>query len=204
LGAPGICTLTLSGNLTLWPVGVFRDDDLFVWRSDWRKPLSVAARVAKHWGVADPYDLAMPPLQLQRQLWEVLSASERHPEAPGWCTWCRADIVSGEPHADHCLPNNLYATHVPGVFSRPLLPKPARRGMRTPGIKAYGIKKLREGREWRQQDVAQRLGIDTNYFARIERADLALTNAKAKQIAELFDVHVDEVYGHEPDRPDPT
>jgi DNA-binding XRE family transcriptional regulator len=179
----------LSDSLTLSTLGSPLPTDLATWRSGVRPPLSLAVRIAIRFGLPDPCLLSVTPLQ--RQMWDVMQAGERHPEAPGWCVWCAADIIGGEPHRDTCLPANLYTPPRTLRTEEGLpaaVPRPRARVQRTKGIPAYGIKALREERELLQRDVAQMLGLHPNYYARIERSDVPLTVELADALSEAWGV----------------
>lgn len=192
---PGLNNLILSDSLTLSSVESPLPTDLVEWVSGVRAPLSLAVRVAIRCGLDDPCHLAPSPLF--KQVWAVLEASERHPEAPGWCPWCGADIFSGDPHLPTCLPNNLFAARggIDGVdetLAYSLAPKT--RVTRRRGIKASGLKTLRVEREMLQKDVADAIGIHPNTYARIERGALPLTVDNADRLAKLYNVHRAVVY----------
>lgn len=192
LGVSGINDLFVSGYLTDCDLSPL-DDDLPAWKSGTRAPLSLALRIAARFGLSDPALLATSPLL--RQLWEVLVAGERHPEAPGWCTWCGADIFSGEDHLPTCLPHNLLGTCPPTEASADVpRQRPAKRAPRERGIPAYGLRALREDRELLQKDVAAVIGIHPNHYARVERADLPLTPEAAKALAEFYGVDQPVLY----------
>ena len=202
LGTDGIIPLIIpghgdtgpitSGNLTTSGVdtGLATEHDIPIWRSGKRAPLSLAIRVAARLGLHDPADLAVTPLQ--RQIWDILQATERHPEAPGWCAWCGADIVDSRPHGEACLPHVLYAPHELPDTIRPL--RPLHKGARELGIRAYGLRALRERHNMRQTDMAGQLQLNPNYYARLERADLPLTPKLARRISELFQVEMASIY----------
>lgn len=185
----GILPLIASDDLTLSVLEAPRETDLATWRSGARPSLLLACRIARLFGLADPYELSVTPLQ--RQLWEVMQANERHPEAPGWCPWCAADIFGGDPHLPTCLPNNLYTPHAETVAGEQALPAPPRvrrRSQRSHGMPAYGLKALREEREMFQKDAARLAGIHPNYYARIERSVVPLTVEVADALAEAWGV----------------
>lgn len=161
------------------------DED--AWRHGTRAPLSLAARIAVAFGLPDPADLAVPPVM--RQLWDILACTERHPEAPGWCAWCGADILGGESHRPTCLPNNLLTPHSLRLLDTPTtLVRPKARVQRQQGIPAYGLKALREQHELLQRDVAEAIGIHPNYYARVERASIPLSAENADALAAFYKV----------------
>ena len=185
--------ITVSGSLTQ---AVDRGDDLphdlAVWRSGVRVPLSLAARVAVMLGLTEFEDLEVGALD--RQIWDVVESNERHPTALGFCPWCAADVLEGD-HLPTCLPNNLYGMNAADVLgaSGPAAVTPKRRG-RVPGIKAHGLKALREARRMTQKEVGALIGIGSNYYARLERGDVPLNTGHADVLAAYYGVAREVVY----------
>lgn len=162
-------------------------NDLELWRSGYRAPLSLALRICVRFGVDDPAYLAASPLAYQ--LWDVVSASERHPEAPGWCPWCAADIIGGDEHLPTCLGHNVFTPHLQrtGVGDADL-PKPYKRGRRPLSVPARGLRGLRDAAGLTQAEMATKLGMGSNYYAQLERGDLPLTLQKANHISAVLGV----------------
>jgi transcriptional regulator with XRE-family HTH domain len=162
-------------------------NDLEVWRSGYRAPLSLALRISALFGLDDPYHLDVTPLM--QQLWSVVEASERHPEAPGWCPWCAADIIGGDPHLPTCLGHNLLIPHLQRTGLGDLdLPRPYQKGQARMSAVAYGLKALRLGKELTQVQLAEQLGMGQNYYSQLERGVLPLTLKKANIIAAFYGV----------------
>ena len=190
--------LLSSGDLTQ-----FDDDprfftiDLKYWGEGVRLPLSTALRLQRRFGLPTVDDLE--PTPLTRQLWSTLQASERHPEAPGWCPWCQADIVGGADHKAHCLPHMLL-----GVRSTRVViaddgtadpPKPARRGNRRGSAKVPGLRAIRARAGLTQAEMAEQIDFAVNHYARVERGELPLVLVKADLICKLFNVARDVLFG---------
>ncbi len=55
------------------------------------------------------------------------------------------------------------------------------------------VRILRENNNWSQQQLADRLDMSTNGYAKIERGESSLTIAKLEQIAEVFGVDILEL-----------
>jgi len=189
--------LFVSGDLTTFDYDPrFFAVDLKFWTEGVRLPLSVALRLQHRFGLPAVDDL--DPSPLTRQLWSVLEASERHPEASGWCPWCQADIVGGQKHADHCLPHNLLGARdlrgrvAIGTADAPL---PGRKGGRKGSAKVPGLKRVRELAGLRQAEMAQQLGFAVNHYARVERCELPLVLPKADLVCQLFNVSRDVLFG---------
>jgi len=172
-----------------------------IWFSGARLPLSAAVDLADRFGLTDPEQLYSTPLQ--RQLWEVMQQTERHPEAPGWCPWCAADILGGEAHLPTCLPNLLYAPRggitLTDAEHRMLVPEKRGSRMKPRSLPGVGLKPFRLAHHLRQQDVAVRANLDVNFYARLERGDLGLTLKTAQKLAAFFDCTVDDLYSENPD-----
>lgn len=198
----GIVPLITSGTLTDIDAGPPYPADLDVWRSTARLPLSVAVRVSRRFGLADPAQLHTDALTLQ--IWAVVGSSERHPamQSRGFCPWCAVDTL-GSPHLPSCLPNNLWGPKsAASAADMPAgLVRVQRGGRRACGIPAYGLKALRLARELRQSDVAAMAGINVNHYARIERADLNLTPQVAERLGALFKVDITLLYAATPGIP---
>ncbi len=161
--------------------------DVDTWRSGFRIPLSLAARVAHLFGLPEIADLVVSPLI--RQIWDVVAASERHPEAPGWCPWCAADIIGGDNHLPTCLGHNLLQPHRAGdALPETDLPRPWRKGVNRQSAPAYGLKALREATGLTQAALAEKLGMNPGYYAQLERQAIPLTLAKANILAEHYGV----------------
>lgn len=193
LNTAGVAALISSCDMTVSALGPPLPNDLELWRGGGRASLSLALRVARALGLADAADLAVPPLM--RQVWDVVQATERHPEAPGWCPWCAADVMGGDPHRATCLADNLLrrapdgpaATTVAGL-------RPASRGEQQKGLPAPGLKAARIQRELIQRDVASFLGIHANHYARIERGEVPLARIHADRLAAAWGIDVAALY----------
>ncbi len=55
------------------------------------------------------------------------------------------------------------------------------------------VRILRESNNWSQQQLADKLDMSTNGYAKIERGESSLTIAKLEQIAEVFGVDILEL-----------
>lgn len=61
-------------------------------------------------------------------------------------------------------------------------------------IEAYEkIRFFREQKKWSQEEMAARLGISTNGYAKIERGESALSFARLKQIATALEIELTEL-----------
>lgn len=194
-----IADLIASGDLTTFD----RDPKLFPkdlehWRSGVRLPLSLALRLAYRFGV-EMEDLDAP--LFTRQVWSVVQATERHPEAAGWCAWCQADVVGGEPHADHCLPHHLYGSRALDGFTADFipehLPRPAKAGRRGGGATAHGLRSIRIEHGKTQAEMAALMTINTNHYARVERGELPLVLDRATALAAELGIDRDRIYAPE-------
>ncbi|MGF6148192.1 anaerobic benzoate catabolism transcriptional regulator [Kingella potus] len=52
------------------------------------------------------------------------------------------------------------------------------------------IRALREERQWSQEELAGRLGLSANGYAKIERGETRLNLPRLEQIAEIFDTDI--------------
>jgi transcriptional regulator with XRE-family HTH domain len=57
---------------------------------------------------------------------------------------------------------------------------------------------LREQKKLRHEDMAERMGISSSTYGRLESGDTKLTIERVKQIADVLDVSVDELLNSEP------
>lgn len=55
------------------------------------------------------------------------------------------------------------------------------------------IRKMRELRDWSQEDMAERLGMSTNGYAKIERGESNLSVAKLEKIATVLELPLDDL-----------
>ena len=55
------------------------------------------------------------------------------------------------------------------------------------------IRSLREARNWSQEEMANKLGMSTNGYSKIERGETRLYIPKLEQIADAFDIDVLEL-----------
>lgn len=194
--------LSVHDLFTTADMKAFDDDPRFFavdekfWREGVRLPLSTAMRLRRRFGLTKVDDLDQSPLM--RELWSALQASERHPEASGWCPWCQADIVGGEDHAHHCLPHNLLGARTLGGGQTEAgtadAPLPGKRGHRSGSAKVPGLRALREREGLTQVEMARRIEFNPNHYARVERCELPLTLVKADTISQLFNVSRDSLF----------
>lgn len=56
------------------------------------------------------------------------------------------------------------------------------------------IKKIREGREWSQEQVAEKAGMKANYYAKIERGLYGSAPEKLYAIAKALEVDISEIF----------
>lgn len=187
VGDNSVATLRSMAGLT-FPA------DLDTWRSGLRCPLSLALRITLRFGLRDPIELEALPVH--RQIWEVMCASERNQDGPGWCPWCRADIIGGHPHTAMCLPANLWGPLDPALKAQiRSLPRVAKAGKLELGVKAKGLRAIRTAQRLKQEDMARVIGVVTNHYAKLERGACPLAPAKARLIADTFNVGLEEIYG---------
>lgn len=191
----GILPLITSGSLTLSTLDLdpLSKNDLRAWRAGVRATLSQACRLALHYGLTDPADLQ--PSAMARQIWEVLETSERLPSTDEYgvvyiCPWCAVDRYPTDagqaPHLPTCLPNNLWAAPTgEDVANRPRPATPRTRGKSMPG---RGLRALREQKGATQREVATTIGLNPNYYTRIERCEVPLQPATAERLAGYYDV----------------
>lgn len=52
------------------------------------------------------------------------------------------------------------------------------------------IKMMREMNQWTQEDVAEKLGMSTTGYAKIERGQTNVSVEKLKQIAQIFNINI--------------
>lgn len=52
---------------------------------------------------------------------------------------------------------------------------------------------MRELRSWSQEEMAHRLGMSTNGYAKLERGETRLNIPKLEQIAEVFDIDLSDL-----------
>lgn len=52
------------------------------------------------------------------------------------------------------------------------------------------IRALREERQWSQEELAAKLGLSVNGYAKIERGETRLNLPRLEQIAEVFDTDI--------------
>lgn len=55
------------------------------------------------------------------------------------------------------------------------------------------IRFIREARDWSQEEMAQKLNMSTNGYAKIERGETKASIPKLEQIAEIFEVELMEL-----------
>ena len=55
------------------------------------------------------------------------------------------------------------------------------------------VRMMRELRSWSQEEMAHRLGMSTNGYAKLERGETRLNIPKLEQIAEVFDIDLNEL-----------
>lgn len=170
-------------------------------RSGWiagaRLPLSATVDLCLDLGLSDPIELNVQ--RLHRQLWDIVGLSERNPEGAGWCPWCGCDVLNGQEHHHHCLPNNLWglrgknpaaAAEMRRVFVAQTKGKLVNRSM--PG---YGLRRLREARGLNQSELAQALGLGSqSAISAIENLKRPLSSRFAAILAAYFRCDESELY----------
>lgn len=169
--------------------------DLRNWSQGLRLPLSTAIRLSRRFGLSTVDDLSSTPLT--RQLWSIIEATERHPEASGWCAWCQADVASGASHADTCTPHNLWGMRNMLGHSDELVAgssRPAEAGKRKGSAKAYGLGTVRAALGLSQEQMARAMGCHPNHYAQVERCALPLTLEKAARLIDSLGVERDAIY----------
>lgn len=55
------------------------------------------------------------------------------------------------------------------------------------------IRKIREEKKWSQEELANKLGLSTNGYAKIERRETRLTLSRLFQLAEIFKLDIFEL-----------
>lgn len=55
------------------------------------------------------------------------------------------------------------------------------------------IRKIREEKKWSQEELANKLGLSTNGYAKIERGETRLTLSRLFQLAEIFKLDISEL-----------
>ncbi|MDO4776149.1 MAG: helix-turn-helix transcriptional regulator [Cardiobacteriaceae bacterium] len=55
------------------------------------------------------------------------------------------------------------------------------------------VRMMRELRSWSQEEMAHRLGMSTNGYAKLERGETRLNIPKLEQIAEVFDIDLSDL-----------
>ena len=56
------------------------------------------------------------------------------------------------------------------------------------------IKIMREMNQWTQEEVAEKLGMSTTGYAKIERGQTNVSVEKLKQIAQVFNLKVEDLF----------
>ncbi len=172
--------------------------DLDHWRAGRRVPLSLAFRVAEHFGLADPSELVVTPYQMQ--LWSMMEAGERNLHAYGICPWCGVDrFPTSGGRAEHepwCAPNNMWGPKKQPTQLEPLKPmhREAERFLKKASRIAHGLKHWRVQAGLTQKQVAAQVGCTPEHLARIEQTRLRCTEAVAQKIAAVLEVSVEEIY----------
>lgn len=198
LGLRGITPL-INGQDVLTRVdgldfGTDLPTDVAMYRSGARLTLSVACRVALKLGLPDPIWLAsqmMDPVSMQ--VWDVIERNERGAE-PGCCPWCLADRAAGHPHRDTCLPNALWAPVDPSLRPAAPLPRIEVMGKRQGSGLGKGLQRERTRMGWTQKKLADAIGVNSYYLARVERCESNLTTANAEKIAAYFQCETADLY----------
>lgn len=187
LGADGVLPLILSGDLTLseCDLGIPLPSDLSMLRANVKLPLSLACRIVKRLGIADPILLVQRPVD--RELWEIVIKRS----TGAVCPFCRAPLVGVAGHLPTCLPDTLWgARDMPhdlntlGALPQPLRPGKGRRGSHP----AHGLKREREKAGVQAQHLAEVIGKRPDYYSRIERMKLNLTLELAERIAGVLKI----------------
>lgn len=175
--------------------GQHTDRDIEFWRSGRRAPLHLAMRLAARFGLHDP--IALDVSSVSMQVWDMIEAGDRSLEAPGFCPWCNVDrfpLEDGtqEPHADWCLPANIWSPRDgPDTV---LAIEPIARRRRSHSMLARGLKAQRLKKGKTQVLAAAAMGVDPNHYARIERCELNLTLANADKLAEAWGIQSEELF----------
>lgn len=200
LGMDTICTLI---GLPLHEIEQEEDPrgDLAIWRTGCLLPLSVACRLARRFGLPDPFYL-QEIINIQGiapivgEAWAVIASGERLSAMGNWaaCPWCIQP--AGEPHLPTCVPNNLWGTRDVDVASTIVVgPQPERPGKRPHGgHRAPGLKGVRERLGVSKQNMADFLGFSMPHYHKVEQTGANLTFDAAKKLREKFGVHPGELY----------
>jgi transcriptional regulator with XRE-family HTH domain len=159
---------------------IFFDRDIIRWKLGSPVPLQRALRLQHRFGLARLEDLIVP--DYARQLWSVLEATERHPEAPGWCAWCQADIAGGELHKDHCTPT-LMLGGAKTSWDNACDDEHVTLGSYEAAATAHGLTTVREAAGLTQKQLAQVMGLDPQMIWRYENGKSNLKVRRAKDLA---------------------
>lgn len=55
------------------------------------------------------------------------------------------------------------------------------------------IRQLRENRQWSQEEMAEKLGMSKNGYAKIERGESDLSLTRLEQIANIFQINISDI-----------
>ncbi len=160
-------------------------------------PLGVACRIALQFGLDDPIQLEQPALHVE--LWSSLGANERGAD-PGQCPWCLARTYDdtgllGEPHLPTCLPHNLWGARSRAPYLISSIPEPATpRPRGVARTASESLKRLRQERHMTQAQLASASELHSNYYSRLERGDVPLTETNAGKIAHALGCRTEELF----------
>lgn len=188
----GIWPLITAGPIKDVDLGRTLPDnlDLLMFRSGGRIKLSVACRVSRILGLADPVELVQPFHGLANELWRVISTNERN-AAPGNCRWCNQPIVGDAGHLPTCLPDQIWGRRGEEMAPRiKALVPPERRGVGRPvSSPAWGLAAIRDQLGLTQAEMAAKLGFKaSSHYAQIERGEVKVRLDKADVFAVILGV----------------
>jgi transcriptional regulator with XRE-family HTH domain len=57
------------------------------------------------------------------------------------------------------------------------------------------LKLIRSFKSWTQEDIAEKLGISTHAYAKIERGETDVNLSRLQQIAEVMEIELSQLFG---------
>jgi hypothetical protein len=188
LGVGDIATLIGRPIETLEMVEDIRGD-LTIWRTGCRLPLAHAIRLARSFGLSDPYDL-YEVIRL-RSANPIMTGLWQMTPALGECGWCggSGDETPYHGHATTCTMNNLWGPRdLPTTVLGPTLPYPRNAGKRQNGLgrKAPGLRPLRKRLGVTQEFMATNVDCSLAHWCKMENLTSNLTPEMAHILIRKF------------------